>query len=147
LFGAVSISDDYHSLTKQLLMAYLKTGDHQSTLQELVHPRNPPRFRRFRDFTEAPLSRVVRGIDEMDDLVQEIEQARRGVPILLRQYLRVNAKLLGFNIDPDFGDVLDGLMLCDVTTMERSAMLRFFGAAGAARVCAYHGVPWNDAAH
>lgn len=147
LFGAVSISDDYHSLTKQLLMAYLSTGDHRSKLQELVHPRNPPRFRRFRDFTEAPLSRVVRGIDEMDDLVQEIEQARRGVPILLRQYLRVNAKLLGFNIDPDFGDVLDGLMLCDVTTMERSAMLRFFGAAGAARVCAYHGVSWDAAAH
>lgn len=146
LFGAVSISDDYHSLTKQLLMAYLNTGDRQSKLQEFVHPRNPPRFRRFRDFSETPLSLVVRSVDEMDDLVQEIEHARRGVPILLRQYLRVNAKLLGFNIDPDFGDVLDGLMLCDVTTMGRSAMLRFFGAEGATRVCAFHGVPWNTTA-
>ncbi|MBL8878259.1 MAG: lysophospholipid acyltransferase family protein [Phycisphaerales bacterium] len=140
LFGAVSISDDYNSLTKQLLMMYLNDGDRRSRLQELVHPKNPPRFRKFRDCASAPLSTVVRDIDEIEELVQEIEQARRGVPILLRQYLRVNAKLLGFNIDPEFGDVLDGLMLCDVTTMDRVAMNRFFGAEGAASVCAYHGV-------
>lgn len=140
LFGAVSISDDYHSLTKQLLMAYLNAGDHRSRLQGFVHPKNPPRFRKFRDCSTTPLSTVVRNIDEIEELIQEIENARRGVPILLRQYLRVNAKLLGFNIDPDFGDVLDGLMLCDVTTMDRAAMNRFFGPEGAASVCAFHGV-------
>lgn len=144
LFGAVSISDDYHSLTKQLLMMYLNAGDRRSRLQELVHPKNPPRFRKFRDCASTPLSTVVRDIDEIEELVNEIEHARRGVPILLRQYLRVNAKLLGFNIDPDFGDVLDGLMLCDVTTMDRAAMSRFFGVEGAARVCAYHGVTSGD---
>ena len=30
--------------------------------------------------------------------------------MLLRQYLRLGAKLLGFNVDPDFGDALDGLV-------------------------------------
>jgi hypothetical protein len=28
----------------------------------------------------------------------------KGVPVLLRQYLKLKAKLIGFNVDPQFGD-------------------------------------------
>ena len=38
---------------------------------------------------------------------------------------------LGFNIDPDFGDCLDGLMLCDLTQVAPAVLVRYMGREGA----------------
>jgi hypothetical protein len=51
--------------------------------------------------------------------------------VLLRQYLRLNAKLLGFNVDPAFGDALDALMMVDLADVEPAILQRYFGAQGA----------------
>ncbi len=139
LFGAVSISDDYQSMTKQILMAFLQHNDYRSDLGRLVRPLRPPHFRRFRDCGRRPLAAVVRSVDDVDELVAEIETERRNIPVLLRQYLRLNGKLLGFNIDPDFGDVLDGLLLVDLTDVDRLILDRYLGREGAAAFLALHG--------
>ena len=34
--------------------------------------------------------------------------------MLLRQYLKLGGRVLGFNIDPDFNDTLDCLLLVDL---------------------------------
>jgi hypothetical protein len=62
-----------------------------------------------------------------------------GMPVLLRQYLKLNAKLLGFNVDPDFGDVLDGLMLVDLTKVQRAILVRYMGRGEAAQFLEHHG--------
>ena len=61
------------------------------------------------------------------------------MPVLLRQYLQLNAQLLGFNVDPDFGDVLDGLMLVDVTRVEPKVLRRYMGKDAAEQYLAHHG--------
>jgi hypothetical protein len=33
----------------------------------------------------------------------------------VREYLKLGGQFLGFNVDPDFADVLDGLVLVDLT--------------------------------
>jgi putative hemolysin len=142
LFGAVSISDEFQSMTKQLLMSFLKLHSFDTELAALVQPRNPPKVQRFRDADDpaAPgLATLVSDVADVEELVGEIESNRRGVPVLLRQYLKLNAKLLGFNIDPDFGDVLDGLVLIDLTTTERPILNRYLGKDGAAAFQAFHG--------
>jgi CobQ-like glutamine amidotransferase family enzyme len=58
--------------------------------------------------------------------------------VLLRQYLKLNAKLLGFNIDPAFGDVLDGLVLVDLTQVHEPVLNRYLGTAEAERFLAHH---------
>lgn len=138
LFGPVSISDAFHSMTKQILMAFLRTHSFDHELAALVHPKHPPRRRRFRDADERRLATLVADIGDVDELVREIESNQRHVPILLRQYLRLNAKLLGFNIDPDFGDVLDGLILVDLPTVPRPILDRYLGKEGAATFLAHH---------
>jgi hypothetical protein len=35
-------------------------------------------------------------------------------PVLLKKYLKQNARILGFNRDPKFNNALDGLILLDV---------------------------------
>ncbi|MBK8267682.1 MAG: lysophospholipid acyltransferase family protein [Planctomycetes bacterium] len=138
IFGPVSISDRYHSMTKQLLMAFLGTADHRADLHALVRPTNPPRWGRIRDCDAEHLSTIVRSVEDVEELVGEIESDRRGMPVLLRQYLTLNAKLLGFNIDPDFGDVLDGLVLIDLSKVNRTILDYYMGRQGAKEFLKHH---------
>ena len=60
--------------------------------------------------------------------------------LLLKQYLRLGGKLLGFNIDPDFGYVLDGLILVDLVQLSRTnprQLERFMGKEGLQKFLAY----------
>ena len=140
LFGAVSISDDYQSMTKQLLMAFLRAHSYDEALGALVQPRTPPRTLRFRDADERRLATLVSEMADVEELIGEIESNRRGVPVLLRQYLKLNARLLGFNVDSEFGGVVDGLVLVDLVNLERPVLNRYLGSDGAESFLAFHGV-------
>ncbi len=139
LFGAVSISDDYQSMTKQLLMAFLRAHSYDEALGALVQPRTPPRTLRFRDADERRLATLVTDMADVEELIGEIESNRRGVPVLLRQYLKLNARLLGFNVDSEFGGVVDGLVLVDLVNLERPVLNRYLGSEGAESFLAFHG--------
>jgi putative hemolysin len=137
LFGTVSISNDYCSMTKQLLITFLKTSNYVSDLARLIAPRRPPAIAPARVLAPR-LATTARRIDDVDELVAEIEADRRGVPVLLRQYLKLRAKLLAFNVDPDFGDVLDGLMLVDLTQVDRAVLGRYMGRENVMAYLAAH---------
>lgn len=138
LFGAVSISDEYQSMTKQLLMAFLTTHSFDAQRAALVRPRKPLRPQPFRDADPRRMATLVHDVADVEELVAEIESNRRSIPVLLRQYLKLNAHLLGFNIDPDFGDVVDGLVLIDLTKVARPILNRYLGPDGAAEFLAFH---------
>lgn len=141
LIGPVSISSDYASLTKQILVSFLECNTKLASLASLIVPRNPPQFGNSRFGPPrgvAGAARVAETIEEVDELVAEIEQDRRRVPVLLRQYLKLGAKLLGFNVDPEFGDVLDGLMLVDLLNVEPHVLARYMGADNMATFRAHH---------
>ncbi|MGH9750690.1 MAG: lysophospholipid acyltransferase family protein [Candidatus Polarisedimenticolia bacterium] len=140
LFGPVSISSEYRSLSRQILMAFLEVTCALGDLGRLVRPRHPARLAPPRAADARYLGTVVRDLDEVDDLIRDVESDRKGMPVLLRQYLRLNARLLGFNVDPDFSDVLDGLLLIDLTRVAHPILQRFMGREGAASFLASHGV-------
>ncbi|MGE0481004.1 MAG: lysophospholipid acyltransferase family protein [Phycisphaerae bacterium] len=142
-FGAVSISNEYQSMTKQLLMAFLQANRLKHELAPLLRPLNPPRLAPLRPDERRLVSRVVRDIDDVDELVHEIESRHKHVPVLLRQYLRLNARLLGFNVDPEFGNVLDGLVLVDLLQIDPVVFERYCTPEGAARYRAHHAATSN----
>ncbi|TWT45627.1 hypothetical protein RAS1_20550 [Phycisphaerae bacterium RAS1] len=137
LFGAVSISDEYQSMTRNLLLEFLREHRLERSLAPLIRAKHPPRPQRFRH-ADAGAASFVADVKDVEELVSEIEAERRGVPVLLRQYLKLNARLLGFNIDPDFGDVLDGLILIDLATVDRPILTRYLGKEGSAEFLAFH---------
>jgi putative hemolysin len=139
LFGPVSISNDYHSLSRQILARFLYATSYRRDLGELVTPRNPPPFLRPRPVTHPVAGPIVKSLAEVGTLLSEIESDRKGVPVLVRQYLKLNARLLGFNVDPQFGQALDGLMLVDLTAVDRALLTRYMGAPAADAFLAHHG--------
>jgi hypothetical protein len=56
--------------------------------------------------------------------------------VLLRHYLRLNAHLLGFNLDRDFGDAIDALMIVDLRDIDERIVRHYAGDAGVALVAA-----------
>ncbi|MEZ4483802.1 MAG: hypothetical protein R2864_04145 [Syntrophotaleaceae bacterium] len=63
-------------------------------------------------------------------MVADIDVEQKGIPVLLRHYLNLGGKLLAFNLDREFSDVLDGLILVDLTETERKTLERYFGKEG-----------------
>jgi putative hemolysin len=55
-----------------------------------------------------------RELQALDNLIEDIEPDHIRLPVLLRQYLRLNARFISFNVDPQFSDVLDGFILLDL---------------------------------
>jgi hypothetical protein len=81
---------------------------------------------------------VAQTIADVGALVADIESDGKGVPVLLRQYLKLNARLLGFNVDESFGGVLDGLMMVDLMDVAPDVLARYMGKAGARAFVAHH---------
>jgi hypothetical protein len=62
---------------------------------------------------------------------------QKGVPILLRQYLKLGGKLVGFNVDPHFANALDGLIVVDLAKTDPRVLDRYMGKDGAAAFLDY----------
>lgn len=128
LFGPVSISRDYHGLSRRLMIEFLEKNHSDSAFAPLVKAKNPPRDRL--DAGERRALSLVRDADDVSALVSEIEEDNKGMPVLLRHYLRLNARVLSFNVDPAFGHCTDGLILVDLRTADPKMLRRFMGDEG-----------------
>ena len=138
LFGPVSISARYAPASRRLIVEYLSAHSTHTRLAREVTPRRPfhasPR-------TAAPcgaMSATPESIDELSRRIAQIEHDGKGVPVLLRQYLQLGGRLLGFNLDRDFADTLDGLIMVDLREVEEAVLARYMGKRGAAAFRAYH---------
>ncbi len=138
LFGAVSISNRYRPLSRQLLVSFLRSYHYLNSLSGMVKARTPFRTTREKAFVQQTLDLVGDNLDELSTIISDIESNGAGVPILIKHYLRLGGRMLGFNVDPSFSDVVDGLILVDLTQTETKILERFVGQNQAAAYLAYH---------
>ena len=70
-----------------------------------------------------------------------LEPDGKGMPVLLRQYLKLNARALGFSVDPSFGHVVDALMAVDLMRVNPAILRRYFGEEGLNEYLRRHSFP------
>jgi putative hemolysin len=140
LFGPVSINDDYQSSSRQLLVTFLKMNNFMPELARMVKPRTPLRPSPLAQWKSRKMRMIVDDLEDVEELIADIETDLKGVPILLKQYLKLGGQLLGFNIDPAFSNVLDGLILVDLTKSDPRVLERYFTKEGVRSFRAYHGL-------
>ena len=124
LFGAVSISDDYSRISQNMIVRYLrrtKMNNEWSSAMRALHP--------FKDQPEE-LSASLASIEEVSAQVAMTEPDGKGVPVLLRQYFKLNATLLDFVYDPQFQHALDAMVLVDLREAPRVFLERYMGKEG-----------------
>jgi putative hemolysin len=120
LFGPVSISNQYQAVSRELMISFLERSASLVSWKSLVHARNAP-------VRDAASHTFCRDLEDLSDVVSDIEPGRAGIPVLLRQYLKLGGKLLAFNVDRDFSDALDGLIVVDLLKTEPRLLDRYLG--------------------
>lgn len=118
LIGPVSISNSFSKFSKSLIVSYISRYHFDHELAKYVKPR-----KKFKvDFSKIDTSLLFEpknSLKSLDSLISEIEVTHMKVPVLLRQYISLNAKIICFNIDPKFSDSLDGFLVLDLENVPK----------------------------
>ena len=130
LFGPVSISSDYSEVSRQLMAGCLSVNNSDEVLKELVEPTTPLKSGKGQ-FWSVDHLQGLSDVDKLSSLVQQIEKDNKGIPVLLKQYLKLSGELAAFNVDPDFNNALDGLIIVDLARVEERTLNKYMGAAKA----------------
>ncbi|RYE55738.1 MAG: lysophospholipid acyltransferase family protein [Sphingobacteriales bacterium] len=112
MFGPVSISNNFSKFSKSLIVDYITKNHFDYELAHYVKPKN--KFKA--DLSAINKDLLVESSDslkDLDSLISDIENSHIKIPVLLRQYMNLNAKIICFNIDPKFSDCLDGFLVVD----------------------------------
>jgi putative hemolysin len=113
LIGPVSISNAFSNFSKSLIVDYINRNHFDHEMAQYIKPR-----KKFKvDFASIDTDLLMAGEDSfkgLDNLISEVETRSMKVPVLLRQYIALNAKIICFNIDPKFADCLDGFLVLDL---------------------------------
>jgi len=112
MFGPVSISNNFSKFSKSLIVDYITKHHFDYELAHYVKPKN--KFKA--DLTPIDKDLLLESsesLKDLDSLISDIENTHIKIPVLLRQYMNLNAKIICFNIDPKFSDCLDGFLVVD----------------------------------
>ena len=138
LFGAVSISNDYNRASREMIYRFFESRMEQDELRGMIEPRRPFRPARLRPWDCRAMNHALRHIEDLSQPITDVETDGKGLPILLRQYAKIGGRLLGFNVDRKFSNVLDGLVVVDLRQTEAAVLERYMGREAAARFREYH---------
>jgi putative hemolysin len=123
MFGPVSISNNFSKFSKSLIVDYITKNHFDYELAHLIKPKN--KFKA--DLSAIDKDLLVETSDslkDLDSLISDIENTHIKIPVLLRQYMNLNAKIICFNIDPKFSDCLDGFLLVDTQNIPAEMLER-----------------------
>lgn len=140
LFGPVSISKDYSSLSRKMIVEFLQDNRMHPHLAAFVKARNPFRYLRTRRMMREFISADLQHVDDCSALISSLETDGKGIPVLLKHYLRLNATILSFNVDKDFSSVVDGLILVDFTEVDPRLLSKYMGEESCRDYRAKHGL-------
>ncbi len=139
LFGPVSISQDYLGLSRKLIVEFLKDNKLHPDLATLVKPRKPFRYMKNRKLLREFISAELNNVDDFSALISSLEEDGKGIPTLLKHYLKLNGTLASFNVDKAFQSCLDGLIIVDVTETDPRLLAKYMGEEQCIGYLKHHG--------
>ena len=122
LIGGVSISNKFSEFSKSLMIEFMKSNYYDPYVAQYVHPKKEYKVKLkdadkdfFFDESEADLNKF-------DKLIDEVEPGSLRLPVLIKKYIKQNAKVVAFNVDPMFNNAVDGLMYIRIADLPESTV-------------------------
>lgn len=125
--GPVSISTWYPKFYQSLIVDYVsKQHPVNPELAEMAKPITPfhPDF--LKVDPEVLMKNNSSSIDRFDKFMFRLSNGAYRVPTLFKKYLKLNAKFLCFNVDPDFNDTLDSLLFLTFSDFPEDEVMPLF---------------------
>lgn len=138
LIGAVSVSGQYSRSSRELIAAFFEAR-HRANDAGVVKPRRPLKGR-------LAAGTMPQGMEDLSEWVSDVEADGKGLPILVKQYVKLGGRILAFSVDPDFGNTLDGFVMMDLREAPAEALEKHMGKEGAAAFLGWHQVADQTAA-
>ena len=146
-FGSVGVSQggEYSAASRTLIIDLLRSQFSDAKLSVEVQSQSPFEGVRLNGITPEEIGDLVQDVEDVSTLVTSLEPDGKGVPVLLKHYFRMNAKLLDFGVWKNHSNAVVAFIICDMATAEPKMIRRYMGEEGYARFRAYHGLDSGEA--
>ena len=119
--GGVSISNRFSDFSKSLMIEFMRSHYYDSVVAQYVHPKNDFKVRLKVKEKHLFFEDLDNDLNKFDKLIDDLEPGMR-LPVLIKKYIKQNAKVIAFNVDPNFNDAIDGLMYIRISDLPESTI-------------------------
>jgi len=121
LIGPVSISNNFSEFSKGVIVEFIRKYCYHYAFAKYIVPRKEFRVPNLKIDTDILIESFT-DVNKLDKLIEEVELKNGKMPVLLKKYIKLNGKIMGFNIDPKFNNCIDGLMILDLFDVPRETI-------------------------
>lgn len=120
--GCASISNRFSRFSKSLMVEYLLQHHGDPEVDKHLRPKKPFKPKLDDEYRNLVFESSHDDLNKFDRIIEEIEPGDMRFPILIKKYLKQNAKIVCFNVDPLFNDSLDGFMYIRIEDLPEETM-------------------------
>jgi putative hemolysin len=122
LIGGVSISNQFSNFSKSLMIEFMKSHYYDPYVAQYVHPKKEFKVKLKDADKDFVFDATEADLNKFDKIIDEVEPGALRLPVLLKKYIKQNAKLVAFNVDPLFNNAVDGLMYIKIADLPESTV-------------------------
>ncbi|MDX1277473.1 lysophospholipid acyltransferase family protein [Oceanihabitans sediminis] len=122
LIGGVSISNQFSNFSKSLMIEFMKSHYYDPYVAQYVHPKKEFKVKLKDADKDFVFDEAEADLNKFDKIIDEVEPGALRLPVLLKKYIKQNAKLVAFNVDPLFNNAVDGLMYIKIADLPESTV-------------------------
>lgn len=122
LLGGVSISNQFSDFSKSLMIEFMKSNYYDPYIAQYIHPKKAYKVKLKDADKDFIFNETEADLNKFDKIIDELEPGILRLPVLIKKYIKQNAKVVAFNVDPLFNNAVDGLMYIRIADIPESTM-------------------------
>ena len=122
LMGGVSISNQFSDFSKSLMIEFMKSHYYDPYIAQYIYAKKEYKVKLKDGDKDFVFDATKADMQKFDKIIDEIEPGALRIPVLLKKYVKQNARLVAFNVDPKFNNAVDGLMYIKVADIPESTV-------------------------
>ncbi|WP_348798153.1 GNAT family N-acyltransferase [Flavobacterium adhaerens] len=122
LIGGVSISNQFSDFSKSLMIEFMKSNFYDPYIAQYIHPKKAFRVKLKDADKDFIFDEAEADLNKFDKLIDELEPGSLRLPVFFKKYIKQNARVVAFNVDPLFNNAVDGLMYIRIADLPESTV-------------------------
>jgi putative hemolysin len=122
LMGGVSISNQFSDFSKSLMIEFMKSNFYDPYIAQYIHPKKAFKVKLKDADKDFIFDEAEADLNKFDKIIDELEPGSLRLPVLIKKYIKQNARVVAFNVDPLFNNAIDGLMYIRISDIPDSTV-------------------------